>query len=401
MQDPGTEGIPQGMTEAVSVLSVEAGSDAAGRALGEQIATRFLGAPPDAVVVFASAHYDYSRLLEALERACRPRVLVGCSSAGEFIGEQLREGAVSAMALRSPDLQFTATLGRGLRADRSAAAQTLVSGFAGRQASDFRYRYALILADALAGYTDDLVEHLTRLTAGTYRFFGGGAGDDTQFSRTHVFFGTEAFTDAAVALEILSNKPFGIGVRHGWQPASGPFRVTDAEGAHVRSLNAIPATDVVAEHASATGQTFDPAQPLPFFLQNVLGIDTGGGHKLRVPLGARADGSIDLASDVPTGATVNIMAATAASAAEAAAAATHDAAAQLGGLQPKAALFFDCVATRLRNGEQFGDELASVQAELGPTATFAGCNTYGQIARVEGQFSGFHNCTAVVCVIPD
>jgi hypothetical protein len=32
---------------------------------------------------------------------------------------------------------------------------------------------------------------------------------------------------------------------------------------------------------------------------------------------------------------------------------------------------------------------------------FAGFNSYGQIVRAEGQFSGFHNCTAVVCVFPD
>jgi hypothetical protein len=30
-----------------------------------------------------------------------------------------------------------------------------------------------------------------------------------------------------------------------------------------------------------------------------------------------------------------------------------------------------------------------------------GENSYGQIVRAAGQFSGFHNCTAVVCVIPD
>jgi hypothetical protein len=75
--------------------------------------------------------------------------------------------------------------------------------------------------------------------------------------------------------------------------------------------------------------------------------------------------------------------------------------AQLNGTPPRAALFFDCVATRLRIGAQFQDELASVQTALGPNVTFAGCNTYGQIARAEGQFSGFHNCTAVVCVIPE
>ncbi len=59
------------------------------------------------------------------------------------------------------------------------------------------------------------MEDLTRLTAGTYQFVGGGAGDDARFQQTHVFYGTEAYTDAAVALEILSHKPIGFGVGHG------------------------------------------------------------------------------------------------------------------------------------------------------------------------------------------
>jgi hypothetical protein len=84
----------------------------------------------------------------------------------------------------------------------------------------------------------------------------------------------------------------------------------------------------------------------------------------------------------------------------AAAEATRSALRQLGGQRPAAALFFDCAATRLRMGQQFGGELEQVAAVLGPVP-FAGCNTYGQIARAEGQFSGFHNCTAVVCIIPE
>jgi hypothetical protein len=44
--------------------------------------------------------------------------------------------------------------------------------------------------------------------------------------------------------------------------------------------------------------------------------------------------------------------------------------------------------------------LDAVAAELGG-APFAGFNSYGQIVRADGQFSGFHNCTAVVCVLPD
>jgi hypothetical protein len=93
------------------------------------------------------------------------------------------------------------------------------------------------------------------------------------------------------------------------------------------------------------------------------------------------------------------MATDKAAARQAATTAANAAVSQLRGHPPNAALFFDSVATRLRMGQEFGDELAAVQAALGPIP-LAGCNTYGQVARSEGQFSGFHNCTAVVCVLP-
>jgi len=80
-------------------------------------------------------------------------------------------------------------------------------------------------------------------------------------------------------------------------------------------------------------------------------------------------------------------------------AATVSALEQIQNEEPEVALFFDCVATRLRMGREFGFELKAVKEAL-RGAQYAGCNTYGQIARAEGQFSGFHNCTAVVAVVP-
>ncbi|HEX2543601.1 MAG TPA: FIST C-terminal domain-containing protein, partial [Ramlibacter sp.] len=80
--------------------------------------------------------------------------------------------------------------------------------------------------------------------------------------------------------------------------------------------------------------------------------------------------------------------------------ATESALRGLAGHKPAAAFVFDCVATRLRLGRAFEDELQACSKLLAP-AGFVGCNTYGQIARAEGQFSGFHNCTAVVCVLPE
>jgi hypothetical protein len=373
-------------------------SAAAGRDIARQVSEGLAGETPDAFIVFASTRHDYAALLGAIAGACRPRTLVGCSSAGEFTSAAQAEGSVSALAIHAPEMRFAAGVGRGLRADRAGAARALVASFTGLTDHRYQYHTALILTDALAGHADDLVAQITMLTGGDYQLCGGGAGDDARFHNTHVFCGTEAVGDAVVGLEILSNTPVGIGVSHGWAPATPGMRVTASEGMRVVSVNAAPAVELFEAHAARTGQPFDRGAPLPFFLQNVLGVAGDDGYHLRVPLGVESDGGVACAADVPLGSTVHVMDATSDSAVEAARLATRAALAQLGGHAPRAALFFDCVATRLRLGAAFADELATVQREL-PGVSFAGCNTYGQIARAAGQFSGFHNCTAVVCIL--
>ena len=326
--------------------------------------------------------------------------MVGCSSAGEFTHLSHGEGQACAVGLWSDEMRFSPGIGRGLSRDRAAVADDVVRSFKGVGSYAHGHSSALILTDALAGHADELIEQLTLKTGGSYQFFGGGAGDDANFRRTQVFCGTEVASDAAVGLEILSKKPLGVGVQHGWEPAGKPIRVTDADGSRIVSLNAAAAVEVFRDHAEATGQRFDAANPLPFFLHNILGVETGQGYKLRVPLAVNADGSVSCAAEIPTGATVRVMRTSLASAADAAAKATGMALERLNGHKPNVAIFFDCVATRLRMGGEFGVELDALKKVLGE-AGFAGCNTYGQVARAEGQFGGFHNCTAVVCVIPE
>lgn len=373
--------------------------DAASRVLVDSLLEKLDGGRPDVLIVFASPEIDYHPLLAALEAACRPQVLVGCSSAGEFSGCATGEGSVSVMAICTDEILFRAGLGTGLRQDFNRALEQVMPVFTGSDHPDFPYRSALVLTDALAGYVDEIIHEMMLRTGGTYQLFGGGAADDARFRQTHVFIGTEAHTDAIVVLEMLSKKPIGLGVRHGWRPGSPPLRVTEVHGTRLVSLNATSAVEAFEEHAQATGQTFDRADPLPFFLHNVIGIDTGDGYKLRVPLALDDDGSISCAAEVPVGATVHIMVADAASACEAAREAAQAALAGLDGGEHAGSLLFDCAATRLRLGRGFDDELKAVGEALG-SENFAGCNTYGQIARSTGQFSGFHNCTAVVCAIP-
>lgn len=388
------------MNQTHIALSDTKDSRAAGAELGRRLREAFGGAAADAVVVFASAQHDYDTLLQALAEAAGTDVIAGASSAGEFTHEGRGEGHVSALGIRSTDMKFAVGLGQGVTQDVAEAARQAIGGFRGLGKGSDVYRNALVMTDALAGHTDALVEELTVRTGGDYRFFGGGAGDDGRFHTTHVFAGTRSYSNAVAALEILSSKPIGIGVSHGWEPASEGMRVTEAEGTRLIGLNGVPAVEAIKEHAQRTGQEFDTAGPLPFFLHNVLGIRSAEGFRLRVPLSIGEDGSIHCAAAVPEGSVVHIMKANATSAVQAARQATESALRGLSGHKPAAAFVFDCVATRLRLGRAFEDELQACSKLLEP-AGFVGCNTYGQIARAEGQFSGFHNCTAVVCVLPE
>jgi hypothetical protein len=386
------------MTRTAIALTHLGGSEG-GDELGSSILEQLDGTPPDALIVFATPDQDHRALLDALLAGCTPGVLVGCSSAGEFTSQDAGVGTTCALGLSAPEMRFSATLATGLRSDGAAVADRLVADFVGIEAHEHPHRAALVLTDALAGFADELVDRLTLLTGGIYRFFGGGAGDDARFEHTVVFCGDRVETNAAVALEILSSRPIGIGVRHGWTPGGERMRVTDAEGMRLGSLNAVAAVEVFEAHAASTGQSFDPQEPVPFFLHNVLGVESVDGYRLRVPLGVAEDGSVTCAADVPAGASACVMSTTPASAAASAAEATRSALSQMEGNEAAVALVFDCVATRLRLGQAFGEELAAVQRELGDVP-MVGFNTYGQIAQAEGQFSGFHNCTAVVCTLP-
>lgn len=388
------------MTKSAVVFTNQKNAQVAGDELGTQIAEKMEGHIPHVVILFASSTYDFSVLLSSIKSLCNPEIIVGSSSAGEFTSQNFGTDSACAVAIHSTDLKFSAGLARGIKNSRAAVTETLYKSLSGAQNYQFQYHSAMIFADALSGYTDELIDLLTEKTGGMYQFFGGGSGDNANFKRTDVFLNDQIATDSAVILEILSDKPIGVGVSHGWHPTGQKMRVTETDGMALISLNAMPAVDVFSEYALETNQSFDKEDPIPFFLHNVLGIETAEGYKLRVPLGINEDGSVLLASDIPDGSYVSFMSTDADSASAAALDAAESALKQMEGVKPHVALFFDCVATRLRMGKDFNFELAQVKDTL-QAINYVGCNTYGQVARVNGQFSGFHNCTAVVCIIPE
>ncbi|MGI4767943.1 MAG: FIST signal transduction protein, partial [Janthinobacterium lividum] len=342
--------------------------------------------------------YDHAPMLRVLTEAFPGALLVGSSSAGEFTHASSGDDSACVLALWSDEVRFAAGVGRALRASPAKAAADILSSFRGQRDTTL-HRAALVLTDALAGCGPDLIDQLVIATKAQYQFFGGGAGDNGRFVSTVVFHGAEVLSDAAVALEIVSPRPLGVGIGHGWEPAAETMRVTAVEGRRLIGLNGLPAMDAFEAHAEATGQVFDAENPLPFFLHNILGIEVPDGFQLRAPMSVDAEGAIHCGAEIPVGSLVRIMRSTVEASRLAAERATKAALAKLGGQPPGVALFFDCAATRFRVGDAYTAELETVRGNL-DSLPMVGCITYGQIGRAEGQFDTFQNCTALVCVLP-
>lgn len=390
------------MTESVVTETTLADSVEAGAFLGDAIRQGLDGARPDAVIVFAPPHHDYGALVRALTDGCSPRTLVGGSSVGGFTARgYLDDRAACAVALRSPGMRFSTGIGRGLGADPKQAARELVSGWSGLSNHSFLHRSAIVLVDALVGRADAFLDHVMAATGNTYQLFGGGAADGARMSRSQLFCGTEILSDATVGMEILSNQPLGVGLCQGWRPVSTSMRVTEADGNRVVSMNGIPALEVFQEHAARTGQRFVPEDPIPFFLDNILGIQQRkGGFRFRIPVAVHPDGAVSCAAEVPAGSVVRIMSTSATLASSGAVGAIGRAREQLGSYKPHLALFFDCLASKLRLDMGFGFDPRSLAEPLG-TSNYAGFSTCGQVVRTDGELDGFQNCTAVVCVFPE
>lgn len=371
----------------------------AGRALGLQI-TEAMQQPPDVVLLFASPLYDHALLLRALKQSSQASIILGCSSTGEFAPGLRGTGMACALALRSSEMLFTLSTGRRLHTHPHLAAQQVMASLHSQPMARYPYRSLLLFFDGLSFQSGDFLYRLTQLMRGSHQFFGAAAGDDGQFRSTSVFAQTKVLPDTAVALEILSQKPVGIGVQHGWRSASRLKRITSAEGRRIFCIDEQPAVEAFLQHAYETEQEFDTTNPSPFFRCNILGVvrDTSS-YMLRAPVALHPDGSISCASEIRQGAEFHFMTSTIETVTRAAHEASMMAVQHLYGCTPGAALFFDCVSTKRRMGDQFLQELRAFK-EVIETPCYLGCAVHGQISRDTGQYGDFFNCTPIVCIFP-
>ncbi len=260
----------------------------------------------------------------------------------------------------------------------------------------------MVWVDGLSGQIGHLLDALFDCFALDKNIIGGGAGSLSLVQKPCLLTPEGLYEDAAVLINLPRRS--ALGVAHGWQPVSGSFKVTEAQGTVIRSLDWRPALDVyreqIANHAGITldlDDFFSTAKSYPFGITKL-----SNEMVVRDPIAVDADGGLVCVGEVPEGCFVRVLHGQADQLIAAAALArtiATDQAAAIGLPDEVITVVVDCISRVLFLQERIQDELSAVSG--GHKARVVGALTLGEIANSGNDYLDFYNKTCVVGLIED
>jgi methyl-accepting chemotaxis protein len=366
----------------------------------------------DLSIVYSSSKYDYQEVVDVVREVTGNAPLIGASTAGEFTEAGVDKGHVAVGLLSSDDIKVFTAISEGVKEDPEAAIKEVIAKLPDR-VKGYPNLTAILIADGLSGMGERVALLASYLFGRGLRIVGGMAGDDFKMEKTFVFSDDNARTDSIGVCLLASKMPLFTGVKHGHTPVSRKLKATRTECNVLYEINNMPAwmawKEETAESARKAGidvnQLKTPAEIAQFCANSQLGLATEkeGEYKIRWPVSANEDGSLNFTCDIAEGAIFRIMDGSnledQIDAAEGAAMMARQSAGDAGYSEFAGILVFDCAHRQLMLGDKFPESVDRYKKVL-PGVPLLGWETYGEIRLEPGQFSGFHNTTAVVLLLP-
>jgi len=384
----------------------------AAREAVEQATAQFGDAAADLVILYCSSNYEYQEVLDTVREQTGESQLIGASTAGEFTEKDVRLGSVAVALIKSDDIRFFTGLAEHVDRDTETAVAKITTQVP-VPVPGLPHRCLFLLTDGMAGNGEEIALMVANMSGPATRIIGGLAADDFKMQRTVVFHNDRVVEKAASFCVMDSKKRFYSSVNHGHRPLSEPMRVTRAEGHILHTIGGVPAWEVWKE------KTVEQARELGFDVHSIrdtgdiavyfsnfeLGLRTGtDSYKVRYPMSKNEDGSINFTCAIPDGAMVYIMdgrdsvrqvAASRIAAEHVRQVAEADGYARFGG-----ALVVECAVRKVLLGKRFHEAPESISKVLGGIPMI-GAEAYGEIHLAPGDFSGYHNTSTVVLLLPE
>lgn len=258
-------------------------------------------------------------------------------------------------------------------------------------------RTMLVFVDGFSKRISAFIESLFNILGLEINYIGGGAGSLSMEQKPCILTNEGLIIDGAVLA--LLNLESGVGVSHGWESISGPYKVTESDRNIVKTLDWQPAFEiykkVVEKHSGkvfSADNFFDIAKAYPFGITKI-----GAERVVRDPFVVGENNSMVCVGEVPEGAFVDILNGNESSIIEAAGKALALAKTSFKvQTDQRISIFMDCISRVLFLDDKFSEELTAVHDESQP---LIGACTIGEIANSGSDYLEFYNKTSVVAIM--
>lgn len=384
-------------------------SFAVGRKAAQDAMAKLSGHRVDLCLLFGSIGYDLPGVIKGIRSVIGGAApLIGSTSSGEFTEQAVDKKSIAVGLISSDAYRFEVKAATGLKEDVRGTFDRLkkeLNGFLqGPGVGSF-----MMMIDGLAGNGEEATLAALTMFESDLHLVGGAAGDELAFKETKVIANDQILSNAVALCAVKGPHPFFVtAVKHGHQPLSKSLAVTKAKGNVLFEVNGRPAWDVWVEETRKKAKEVgidvdhlsDPSAIGTFLIRFELGLETAqGDYKIRVPLSKNPDGSLNFACIIPEGVQFRIMQSVKQEQIDSARTTAELAGRAMGNRKAAGALIFDCVCRAIILGPEFSEAVKAMKDVLGDIPIL-GLETYGEICMDPSSFSGFHNTTSVVALIP-
>jgi hypothetical protein len=301
--------------------------------------------------------------------------IVGCSTAGEICGTQVRDDSLVATAVRFEHTKVKTTHTNILPGMSSfAAGQQIATALAG---SDLVH--VVVLSDGIHVNGSELVRGLLAALPAGVTATGGLAGDGPRFQQTFICCDGVAAEARIIGLGFYGSRlRVGFGSMGGWDPFGPERLITHAVGNVLYELDGRSALALYKQYLGPYAADL-PASGLLFPLS--LRTNAGDVGVVRTILAVNeADQSITFAGDMPESAYARLMKANFDRLIDGATGAARTSYEAIGSSPPDLALLISCVGRKLVLKQRIEEEVESVRNVLGDRTTLMGFYSYGEIS---------------------
>lgn len=254
----------------------------------------------------------------------------------------------------------------------------------------------IVFVDGLSSRIATFIDSLYTVFGLEVNYVGGGAGSLSLEQKPCIITNDGLMEDGGIVAAFPMES--GVGVSHGWETVSGPFKVTKSERNIVKELDWRPAFEVYREAVESnsderfvTSTFFDIAKAYPFGIARMESE-----RVVRDILFLNEEDHLVCVAEVPEGEYVDILHGEAGDLIKAAGQAHVKAQENSPEGKPGIQLFMDCISRVLFLRTQFSEEVESVVTEGLP---LVGACTIGEIANSGNDYLEFYNKTSVVAFL--